>query len=104
MKPAWDGKSQQMFKTYDAMLARIKNDFTYHRPSAEVAPIFVEIREKAKELALLIAEKVPGGREQATALTRLEEAVFHANAGIARQFPVEAPPSPASPSPEGKEL
>lgn len=47
------------------------------------------IREKAKELALLIADTVPAGREQSTALTRLEEAVMHANAGIARQYPAE---------------
>lgn len=68
---------------------RIENDFTYHRPPAEVGPTFVEIREKAKELARLIANKVPRGREQSSALTRLEEAVMHANAGIARQYPAE---------------
>lgn len=68
---------------------RIENDFTYHRPPAEVAVDFVTLRNKAKELALLFLDLVPSGREQATALTRLEEAVFHANAGIARQFPAE---------------
>lgn len=69
--------------------ARIQNDFTYHRPPAERNSVFVSIREKAKELALLISNEVPTGREQSTALTRLEEAVMHANAGIARQYPVE---------------
>lgn len=68
---------------------RVRNDFTYHRPPAEVAPTFVTLREKAKELALLFVELVPPGREQHSALTRLEEAVMHANAGVARQFPVE---------------
>lgn len=77
---------------------RIKNDFTYHRPPAEMAVHFVTLREKAKELALLISALVPSGREQSTALTRLEEAVMHANAGIARQYPAEAmAPVPASP-------
>lgn len=70
---------------------RIKNDFTYHQPPSAIGPRFVRIREKAKELALMMVELVPGGREQSTALTRLEEAVMHANAGIARQFPVEPP-------------
>lgn len=70
---------------------RIKNDFTYHRPPIEVVPVFFDIREKAKELALLFEAKVPGGRELHSALTRLEEAVMHANAGIARQYPVEPP-------------
>ena len=68
---------------------RVHNDFTYHRPPAETQDTFVQLREKAKELALLIVEKVPGGREQSTALTNLEQAVMHANAGIARQYPVE---------------
>lgn len=68
---------------------RLENDFTYHRPPADVAANFVVIREKAKELAMIIADLVPRGREQSSAFTRLEEAVMHANAGIARQYPVE---------------
>lgn len=71
------------------LAARIANDFTYHRPPAEVAAHFVSLREKAKELAHLINELVPPGREQSSALTRLEEAIFHANAGIARQYPAD---------------
>lgn len=72
-----------------AITNRIRNDFTYHRPPAVMQPVFVSIREKAKELALMIDRLVPPGREQSSALTRLEEAVMHANAGIARQYPVE---------------
>lgn len=72
-----------------ALVARLARDFTYHRPPVEKQAVFKAIRQKAKELALLIAEEVPSGREQATALTRLEECVMHANAGIARQFAVE---------------
>jgi hypothetical protein len=68
---------------------RIDNDFTYHRPPAERAADFVKLREKAKELAHLIVNLTPSGREQSTALTNLEQAVMHANAGIARQYPVE---------------
>lgn len=72
-----------------SLIGRIENDFTYHRPPAGEAEKFVAIREKAKELAVLIVRTTPIGREQSTALTRLEEAVMHANAGIARQYPVE---------------
>jgi hypothetical protein len=43
-----------------------------------------EIRDKGKELAKLILEAAPQGREQSTALTKVEEAVFWANAGISR--------------------
>lgn len=75
----------------DDLIGRIKNDFTYHRPPAGKGQDFVTLREKAKELALLFESLVPRGREQSSALTRLEEAVMHANAGIARQYPVEPP-------------
>lgn len=72
----------------DTLRTRIESDFSYHSPPAGALDNFREIREKAKELAFLIASKVPQGREQSTALTRLEETVMHANAGIARRFPV----------------
>ena len=72
-----------------ALVARIGRDFTYHRPPAEKQAVFKAIRQKAKELALLIAEEVPPGREQATAITHLEIVVMQANAGIARPFAVE---------------
>lgn len=83
-------------KTYNpvqqgALLNRLKNDFTYHRPPKEVAAHFVWIRQKALELAVLISDVVPIGREQSNAFTRLEECVMHANAGIAREYPVDEP-------------
>lgn len=73
----------------EALRKRVQNDFTYHRPPAGLGQDFVTMREKAKELALLMIDKVPAGRELSNALTRLEEVVMHANAGIARQYPIE---------------
>lgn len=73
----------------DQLLKRIDNDFTYHRPPAEKAQDFVDIREGAKLLAKLMVEKCPEGRELSSALTNLEQAVMHANAGIARQYPLD---------------
>lgn len=67
------------------LVERIENDFVYHPPKPGQQEKYVALREKAKELAHLICNTVPSGREQSSALTRLEEAVFHANAGIARQ-------------------
>jgi hypothetical protein len=43
------------------------------------------IRDSAKYLAGIIKDVVPEGREQALAITKLEEAVMWANAGIARK-------------------
>jgi hypothetical protein len=68
----------------EQLLARIDNDFRYHAPQQGQVPKYDAIRKVARDLALLIADVVPMGREQATALTRLEETVMHANAGISR--------------------
>lgn len=64
---------------------QIERNFKYHPPKPEAALAFVSIREKAKELALLVEGVVPAGREQSLAVTNLEQAVMWANAGIARQ-------------------
>lgn len=67
-----------------AMHARVDSDFKYHPPKPGQPVRYEQIRESARVLAHTIVELVPPGREQSTALTRLEEAVMHANAGIAR--------------------
>ena len=60
----------------------IINNFTYHTPTEKMKPKFQELRNKAKELALLINKLVPQGREQALAHTKLQESIMWANAGI----------------------
>lgn len=62
----------------------IDNRFTYHAPKPWQPEIYQNIRSIAKELALYINEMVPEGREKSIAITKLEEATFWANAGIAR--------------------
>lgn len=62
----------------------IENRFTYHKPTEEQAVKYPVIRDKAKELAYIIKKNVPTGREQSLALTKLEEVVMWANAGISR--------------------
>jgi hypothetical protein len=62
----------------------IENNFTYHAPRDGDPEKYVLIREKAKELALLLGNLCPDSRERSTALTQLETCVFWANASIAR--------------------
>ena len=76
--------------TDEQLIKRINNDFTYHKPPLSIIKDLGDLRGKAKELAHLINALVPSGREKESALTRLEEAIFHANAGIARQYPERA--------------
>lgn len=66
------------------MNERIENAFSYHAPEDGQPEKYQAIREKAKELAYLIDELVPDGREKSLAQTNLEQATMWANAGIAR--------------------
>ena len=68
----------------EQLKARIESDFTYHAPKPDQPARYVALREKAKELALMILENTPPSREQSLALTELEQAIFWANASIAR--------------------
>lgn len=64
---------------------KIEKAFTYHAPKEGQPQKYEEIRNKAKELAYLIDENVPISRELSLAMTKLEEVVMWANAGIARE-------------------
>lgn len=66
------------------MNEQIENNFSYHAPKPGQQEIYQEIRDQAKELAYLIDQKAPGSREKSLAMTNLEQAVFWANAAIAR--------------------
>ena len=65
-------------------IERIENAFTYHSPKEGQPEKYAKIRAKAKALAYLIEDTVPDSREKSLAMTKLEEAVMWANAGIAR--------------------
>lgn len=62
----------------------IENNFKDRSPREERSAMFQFIRAKAKELAIIINEEVPEGREKALAITKLEECVMWVNAGIVR--------------------
>jgi hypothetical protein len=62
----------------------LENRFTYHAPKPGQPEIYQKIRDAAHELARLLTTEVPAGRELSLALTNVEQAVFWANAGIAR--------------------
>jgi hypothetical protein len=66
------------------LLNQIENNFTYHAPKDNQQERYVHLRDRAKQLAHDIAELTPPSREQSLALTNLEQAIFWANAAIAR--------------------
>lgn len=67
-----------------AFNATIENNFKYHAPKEGQPELYEQLRAKAKELAYLIDALVPNSREKSTAITNLEQSMFWANAGIAR--------------------
>lgn len=62
----------------------LENNFTYHKPFGNQAERYQQLRDGAKALAQQIVLQTPESREQSLALTNLEQAVFWANAAIAR--------------------
>ena len=63
---------------------RIENIFQHHPPCGNQLARYKQLRDEAKAFAYLIISSSPKSREQALALTHLEQAVFFANAAIAR--------------------
>lgn len=61
----------------------IEEWFVYHAPKGDQAERYQRIRDKAKELAIVIVEAVPESADQTAALRKIREAVMTANSGIA---------------------
>ena len=84
----------------DRLTSQIESNFAYHRATQEMAVQMRLIRGECRALGLIIRDMVPEGREQALALTNLEQVTMWCNAGISRQAPIE-PDSLTPPGPEG---
>jgi len=75
---------EREYQISDVARARLENDFIYHSPGEDQIQRYAQLRSEAKKLAYLISQKTPPSREQSLALTNLEQAIFWANAAIAR--------------------
>ena len=65
--------------------AHIAKCFDHHPPSSDaVALQHEEVRENCRDLAQYLQDNLPVSREKSLALTNLEQAMFWANAAIAR--------------------
>lgn len=62
----------------------VEHNFKYHKPKGHQIDKLKLIREKAKELAIMVCEYVPSGREKLSSMIKIEESVMWANAGIVR--------------------
>lgn len=76
-------------KVTDQELQTLQNNFTYHAPFGTQQSRYGTLRERALDLADLITEFCPNSRERSLAMTNLEQAIFWANASIARNEKAE---------------
>ena len=69
---------------YDAFWVKwCENAFSYHKPKEGQPEKYEAIRNKAKELGLIISMDCPDSDEKGQALKALREVVMWANASIA---------------------
>lgn len=64
--------------------ADMVNRFKFHPANEDTGPKHSQVRQSCFSLAEVLDEIVPPGRELSTAITKLEEVMMWANAGIAR--------------------
>lgn len=64
--------------------AEMVNRFKFHPANEDTGPKHQEVRQACFTLAEILDGLVPDGRELSTAITKLEEVMMWANAGIAR--------------------
>lgn len=67
-----------------AIQKELDNKFNYHQPKPGQPERYTAVRSSTKETAEIIFSACPESRERALAITKLEEALFWANASIAR--------------------
>lgn len=76
-----------MYQPSDKIIEQCRRAFTYHPPHGNQAERYTSIRSHAFLMAKTLLSDCPESRELSIALTKLEEAVFWANASIARNEP-----------------
>ncbi|HEY4722171.1 MAG TPA: hypothetical protein VII92_10015 [Anaerolineae bacterium] len=73
-----------LYKISEADQKKLDSAFVYHAPKGDQPQRYIELRDKAKELAELMTSLCPPSRELSLAITNLEQAIMWANASIAR--------------------
>lgn len=64
----------------------IAHRFAFHPATTEEKrDAHTSVRQQCRQLADFLNDKLPDGRDKSVAITKLEEAMFWANAALARQ-------------------
>lgn len=91
MQPQTDPTAQKELWHYN---------FTNHKPTEEGIRKIEALRSAAKAMSDAIIDLCPGGRDQALALTSLEQMLFHANAAVARTLNEDVAGTPEEDKPK----
>jgi hypothetical protein len=62
----------------------IANRFGFHPANDDTGPRHDQVRHACQDLAHLLNDLLPDGREKSLAITSLEQTMFWANAAVAR--------------------
>lgn len=74
------GKPIPYLPVYD-----LDNIYSYHKPSQSDITRHAAIRDAASAFAGVVLSNAGSGRERSLALTQIEQAMFWANAAVARE-------------------
>lgn len=83
-RPPFDHELEHIERRRAELHQRIEIDFRYHAPKPGQAVLYEELRARFRDLAHFMVDNITPGRELSRALSDLEDAVMHANSGIAR--------------------
>ena len=87
--------------TKNPEIADIENRFKYHPATEVTGPRHDAVRADLLRLAKKMQKDLPAGREKSLVITKLEEAMFWANAAIARNAEQSGEAAPVTPAPSG---
>lgn len=68
----------------DIEAKEIDHRFLFHQADEHTGPLHGRVREVCGDAARNLGQLLPPGRDKALAITKLEEAMFWANAAVAR--------------------
>lgn len=69
----------------DEQTTDLANRFAHHPPIGNQLELYDRVRTRLREAAADVLSCMPPGREQSLFLTNMEQAMFWANSGIARE-------------------
>lgn len=89
--PSWESKAEVVDRRASDAYERVVHNLTNHPPVGSTGEVLDKATAVCISVGYWIVNNVPEGREQAVALTKLEEMSMWIKAGIARNQQVTSP-------------